>query len=218
MRRLIIDDMPAPIGNFAGRNNPMLTQTAENYFESDEAFDALYPVNVRALSELHWSPLSVARAAANYLGRDDAARIIDIGAGVGKFCIAGSHYARGRFTGVEQNQNFVRIGNKAINKLGCRRVELIQGNFMQHDMSQYTGIYFYNSFHENIADATVYSGVEKSVELYELYTSHLNKQLKAMPAGTLLATYWLSVPEVPTCYRLCEAHFDDLLKFWKKED
>ena len=97
-------------------------------------------------------------------------------------------------------------------------VTLIHGNFTSISLAGYTGIYFYNSFHENIVlDDSLDEKIERSGKLYELYTAHLFRELKAMPTGTRLATYWLSITEIPGCYKLYESHFNNLLKLWVKE-
>lgn len=195
----------------------MNSDIGEDFFVSDEVFDSLYPIYVRELSEIHWTPLNVIKVAAQFLAPDEHARVIDIGAGVGKFCIAGSHYTKGCFVGIEQRKNFVRVGNKVIKELGYRRAELVHGNFMNVDLSPCTGIYFFNSFHENIVLAdSLDEKIERSTELFELYTAHLHRQLEAMPAGTRLATYWLTITEIPRSYKLYAEHFDGLLKLWIK--
>jgi len=107
-----------------------LSDDAKHYLSSDEAFDSLLPVHIRQLSGIHWTPLNVAFAAARFLAPDAAARVIDIGAGIGKFCIAGCCATDGSFTGIDQRKNFVTIGNKVVRKLGVSRAELIHGNFM----------------------------------------------------------------------------------------
>jgi hypothetical protein len=195
----------------------MNQETTEDHFVSDEAFDSMYPVYVRELSEIHWTPLSVIEVAARFLGTDEDARIIDIGAGAGKFCIAGSHYAPGYYTGIEQRKNFVRVGNKLIKQLGCERAELIHGNFIDISLAQYTGIYFFNSFHENIVISdSLDEKIERTTELYELYNKHFLEQLNAMPVGTRLVTFWLALSEIPGTYRMEASHFDGLLKLWIK--
>jgi len=195
----------------------MLSDIVRNYLSSDQEFDNLFPIYVQKLSAIHWTPLNVAAVAARFLAPDVNARIIDIGAGVGKFCIAGSIYTKGTYIGIEHRKNFVNIGNKVIRQLGIQRVNLIPGNFTEIDLTPYTGIYFFNSFHENLVFSDALDDrIEKSGELYELYSTHLLNQLISMPAGTRLATFWLSITEIPGCYKLQESHFNNLLKLWVK--
>lgn len=178
----------------------------------------MFPVYVRQLSGIHWTPLAVAEVAAKFLAPDADARVIDIGAGVGKFCIAASMYSDGTFTGIEQRRNFVTAGNKVMKKLGMDRASLVHGNFIDLDLAGYTGIYFFNSFHENIVFSDALDNkIEMSTELFELYTAHLQAQLIKMPIGTRLATYWLTITEIPGSYKLLETHFEGLLKLWVKE-
>ncbi len=194
-----------------------LTQP-QNYFFSDAAFDNLFPVYVQKLSTIHWTPINVAITASRFLNSSMGARIVDIGAGVGKFCITGGFFNNGTYTGIEQRKNFVTVGNKVIKQFGLDNVTLLHCNFLEMDISEYTGIYFYNSFHENIVlSDSLDEQVDRSAELYELYTNHLLIQLKKMPVGTRLATYWQSIAEIPGCYRLRETHYNNLLKLWVKE-
>lgn len=192
-------------------------QTRTNPFSSDAEFDALFPVYIQELSALHFTALEVAKIASQFLAPNENARVIDVGAGTGKFCMAGSHFTKGHFTGIEQRPHFVRIGNKVIERLGLERVELIHGNFTDFDLQGFTGVYFYNSFHENLVFSDVLDKkLEYSTELYELYTAHFLKQLNAMPTGACLATYWLGITEIPGSYQLMESHFDNMLKLWIK--
>jgi hypothetical protein len=194
-----------------------LTQP-QNYFFSDAAFDNLFPIHIQKLSAIHWTPINVAITAARFLTTQPNARIIDIGAGVGKFCITGSFFTNAYFTGIEQRKNFVTIGKKVLKQFGLNKVDLLHGNFTELDMSQYNGVYFYNSFHENIVlSDSLDEQVERSSDLYNTYTNHLLARLKEMPVGTRLATYWLSITEIPACYKLYESHYNNLLKLWIKE-
>ena len=188
----------------------------QEFFESDDAFDSLFPVQIRQLSGVHWSPLEVVRAASMFLAPDANARVADIGAGVGKFCIAGSYFTQGQFTGIEYQRNLVIAGNKVIRDLSITRAQLIHTDFKEFDIQPYTGIYFYNSFYENlIADEALQEASGNDLR-YDDYMAIFRAQLTAMPLGTRLATYWLSAPEVPDCYKLQSTHFDDHLKLWTK--
>ncbi len=187
-------------------------------FESDETFDALLPMSIRTLSEQHWTPIKVAKVAAIFLAADTNANIVDIGAGIGKFCLTGNAFTKANFTGIEQRKNFVEVSKKLATRLGLNRTKMIHGNFVDMDITGYTGIYFFNSFHENIVTSdSLDERVERSPELYKQYTDHLTAQLLAMPIGTRLATYWLAVTEIPGSYKLVGAQFDNLLKMWIKK-
>jgi len=60
--------------------------------------------------------------------------------------------------------------------------------------------------------------VTVSAELYQQYTDHLLAELNTMPCGTRLATFWLSVTEIPGSYKLKEVQYNNLLKLWVKEE
>ena len=64
----------------------------EKYFSSDKQFNELYPPAIQSLARRHWTPLDVARKAANYLAAEDNVKILDIGSGVGKFCLSAAHF------------------------------------------------------------------------------------------------------------------------------
>mgnify|MGYP000969840975 CR=1 FL=1 len=71
----------------------------------DDRFDLAYPPEIRAKSKAHWTPVSIARRAAEFLVREPGTRVLDIGCGPGKFCIVGALGTEGRFTGIEQRQD-----------------------------------------------------------------------------------------------------------------
>ena len=196
----------------------MYPEKINSYLSSDAEFDALFPVPIRNLSGLHWTPLNVVQTAAEFLAPDASAHIIDIGAGVGKFCIAASLYSKGAFIGIEQKKNLVIAGNKVISQLGLQNVSLIHANFVSLDIIGYTGIYYYNSFHENLlpVDNMDNDDAKRSVALYDLYIAHFKCQLDAMPRGTRLATYWSSISEIPGHYKLKDIRCNDLLKLFIK--
>src|SRR5690606_8986044 len=80
---------------------------------TDEDFDSLLPLKTRMLSSRHWTPVSIAVRAAEYLAQHEATKVLDIGAGVGKFClVAASHSPKGEFFGVEQRESLVRLSKK----------------------------------------------------------------------------------------------------------
>ncbi|TDW96840.1 class I SAM-dependent methyltransferase [Dinghuibacter silviterrae] len=195
-----------------------MKELADVRFDSDVYFDRIYPEKVRALSRVHWTPLRVVRQAVGFLAGDEGTRVLDIGSGVGKFCLAAAQCRPGSFfSGVEQRGDLVDTANEARKELGLDNVSFIHGNFTQVDFERYDAFYFYNSFHENldgtdkIDDRLVYTEA-----LYDYYTRYLYRQLDRLPAGARLVTYHSMDAEVPRDFHRVEEAFSGLLKFWMK--
>ncbi|MEI9806579.1 MAG: methyltransferase domain-containing protein [Bacteroidota bacterium] len=191
---------------------------AENWFYSDEMFNRIYPPEIQNLARRHWTPLSVARKAASFLAAQPYVRILDIGSGVGKFCLGAAHYKpRALYVGVEQRNNLVEYAETARSLLGLQNVSFIHGNFTQLNFKDYHHFYFYNSFYENLASTDkIDTSIDYSGELYNYYTRYLFKQLEQKPAGTRLATFHSLEDEIPQDYHVVGSEMDNLLKFWIK--
>src|SRR5882757_5969710 len=123
----------------------------EPWFDTDEHFHRVYPPSIQLLATKHWTPLHITRRVAQYLVPADNARVLDIGSGVGKFCLAAAnHVPSACFIGVEQRKDLVAHAETARKTLGLRNAHFIHGNFTQLDFKQYDHFYFYNSFYENL--------------------------------------------------------------------
>ena len=82
-------DGQAPWATQAGRGS-ILTRVSRGEPVADAEFDLLYPRPVRPLSERFWSPIDVARRAAELLVVRPGTRVLDVGSGAGKFCVVGA--------------------------------------------------------------------------------------------------------------------------------
>ncbi|MEN5436696.1 methyltransferase domain-containing protein [Sphingobacterium faecium] len=183
----------------------------------DSAFDDLYPTNIKILGQRHWTPVDVAKKAAKYLVQHPKDKILDIGAGAGKFCLVGAACTEGMFYGVEQRESLVEISNGIAQKHQIDNVEFIHANINQISFSDYDAFYFYNSFYENI-DTTcpIDHSILPNQELYHIYTEYLRQQLKQLPIGTRIVSYWSGWDEIPTSFDLEQTACRGLLNFWKK--
>lgn len=56
----------------------------------DEEFDCIYPEAIRKVADTHFTPIQVSKFAAEALADRPDTKILDIGAGVGKFCTVGT--------------------------------------------------------------------------------------------------------------------------------
>src|ERR1019366_2689686 len=130
---------------------PLLAQKKsyiDKCFEDDDEFHSLYPQHIQKLAVLHWTPLKVAKNAAEFLVPADCVKVLDIGSGAGKFCLAASHYQpNGLFYGIEQRKNLIDCAVKAEYNLGLNNLTFLHGNFTQLDFTQFDHFYFYNSFY-----------------------------------------------------------------------
>lgn len=191
---------------------------AERRFSSDKQFNQLYPLSVQVLALRHWTSLIVARKAANFLAAENNVRILDIGSGVGKFCLGAAYYKpKAFYYGIEQRRNLVHHAETAREILHIENVSFIHGNFTQLDFKNYDHFYFYNAFYENLAGTDkIDDSIDYTCELYNYYNRYLYKQLEQKPAGTRLATFHSLEGEVPQSYHVVGSEFDNLLKFWIK--
>jgi hypothetical protein len=68
----------------------------------DRDFDSLFPDMYQEISDTHWTPVEIARRAAQLLVADSSTRVLDVGSGIGKFCLIGALTTSAHFVGVEQ--------------------------------------------------------------------------------------------------------------------
>ena len=176
------------------------------------------PLSIQVFARRHWTPLSVARKAANFLAAENNVRILDIGSGVGKFCLGAAYYKpKAFYYGVEQRKSLIGHAETAREILHIENVSFIHGNFTQLDFKNYDHFYFYNAFYENLAGTDkIDDSIDYSGELYNYYNRYLFKQLEQKPAGTRLATFHSMEDEIPPSYHVVGSEFDNLLKFWIK--
>ena len=187
------------------------------YALEDNRFDLIYPPEIRELSERHWTPVKVARRAAEFLVREPGARVLDIGCGPGKFCIVGALATSGKFTGVEQRERLSDLARAAIEQANIPNAEIIHGNVAEINFSNFDAFYLFNPFEENLETTLkIDASVNLSGELYETYTEHVARQLAIAPLGTRVVTYCGSCEEVPLGYDCLESSLDYGLKFWEK--
>lgn len=191
---------------------------ADKWFVSDEQFDLLYPGEMRSLANSHWTPLEVTRKAATFLAAEKNTRILDIGSGIGKFCLAAAHYMPLAFyTGVEQREELAKHAENAKKVLGIKNAAFIHANFTEVDFKNYDHFYFYNSFYENVAFTNkIDNNIEYSGVQYHQYARYLLKQLEQKPAGTRLATFHSLEDEIPEDYMVVGTDMDNDLKCWIK--
>jgi SAM-dependent methyltransferase len=157
---------------------------------TDKLFDAVYGPTTRAASKRFWTPVIVARDAANLLLQAGARRVLDVGAGVGKFAIVASLTTDLEVSGVEHRARFVSEATQAATRYGARAV-FMHGSLANVDPYAYDGLYLYNPFGENLMraskqlDATVKLGASR----YARDVERVEGWLSGAPVGFSIVTY-----------------------------
>jgi hypothetical protein len=188
------------------------------WFSSEAQFNALYPEPIRQKTRRHWTPLLVAQKAAAFLRTGPGEKILDIGSGCGKFCLAAAYYQPDtQYIGVEQRTYLTEEANTALKKLGLKNVSFLTANITEITFKDYQHFYFYNSFYENLAETEkIDQAIPFSKELFDQYSYYLYKQLREAKKGTRLVTYHSMETEVPGEYQIVQSEINDYLKFWIK--
>lgn len=188
------------------------------WFSTDEQLHHVYPPPIQLLARKHWTPLSITQMVVQFLAPHDGVKVLDIGSGAGKFCLAGGYYKpSASFFGVEQRKDLVSHADTARDILGLENVHFIHGNLAGLDFKEYDHFYFYNSFHENLVDTDkIDSMIECTPELYNYYNRKLYEKMEELQPGTRLATFHCFDDNLPSSYQLVETQVGSLLKFWIK--
>jgi len=185
----------------------------------DADFDAMYTRPVRAISQFHFTPVEVAKMAAQYLVKKPGAKVLDIGSGAGKFCMIGATCTEGHFTGVEQRKSLHLLSQKLAKKHGLANLAFIHKNITTVEFREFDALYFFNAFFENIFHTDPIDGsILMNKQLYAVYSLYVKEQLDNMPVGTRLATYFSYLDEIPDSYEIHRTDFDGKLKLWEKTD
>jgi predicted RNA methylase len=187
---------------------------------SDLEFDAIYDERMRAISPLHWTPLVVAARAARLLAQAGATRILDVGSGVGKFCIVGALSTAAQFVGIERREHLVHIARGAASRLGATRATFIQADVATFSFEGFDGVYLYNPFHEQISphlpqiDATL----ERSEDAYDHFVQRTTDKLASRAAPVAVVTYNGFGGVIPRSYTFLggEPAGSDRLERWIK--
>jgi SAM-dependent methyltransferase len=189
----------------------------------DEVFDALYSPEVRRVAHRFWTPLGIAARAAGLLVHFGARRVLDAGAGPGKFCIAGGLAAPAiQFTGVEHRPHLVEEARRIASRLEMANACFVVGDLTRATLRDFDAAYFFNPFAENIYldpreqfDATV----ELSKSRFRQDVLRIEEALAAADEGLLVVTYYGFGGRIPVSYDLLhgERAGTDCLRVWRKE-
>jgi precorrin-6B methylase 2 len=170
----------------------------------DAQFDALYPPWARRPGRIHWTPVEVARRAAQLLVTHPGTRVLDVGAGVGKFCMVAALTTPGVFYGIEQRRHLVKLAKEIAAQLGISNARFLPGNMTTLDWRSFDAFYLYNPFSENIPGLLdpIDETVELKGSLYARYIEFVREQLAMTGVGTRVVTFHGYGGGLPPAYEM----------------
>jgi 16S rRNA A1518/A1519 N6-dimethyltransferase RsmA/KsgA/DIM1 with predicted DNA glycosylase/AP lyase activity len=184
---------------------------------NDKAFEEVLKKSVQGHSYIHWTPVDVIKSAVDWLGTGSKNKVLDIGSGVGKFCLIGAMNSRAHFTGVETRQNLVEEANHLKKELDLSNVDFIHSDITEVDFKEFTSFYFYNPFCEHMA---VSGGIDEQItfdeEAFYKYQDYVADQLIKTPKGTKLVKYCSPDFDISMDFDLTDMYFEGLLQLWVK--
>lgn len=197
----------------------MSTKKTYKHELTEIGFNNLLPHDLKQASQLYFTPIEVAQIAAAWLTENNEQKVLDIGSGVGKFCITAARSFDGHFYGVEYRKSLVDIANELIGHYEINNVTMLHSNITNINFSEYDSFYFFNSFYENL-ETTQHLNNEVEIEehLYQIYLDYTEQQLNKAKPGTRLVTYFGNNFEVPDSYTRVRDAFDGALKLWIKQE
>ncbi|MES2763322.1 MAG: hypothetical protein V4677_14005 [Bacteroidota bacterium] len=187
------------------------------YELTEIGFNNLLPHALKQATQAFFTPIEVAEVAAGWLTENNEQKILDIGSGVGKFCVAAARCSNRHFYGAEYRNSLVEIGNELIVHYETTNAIMIHANILDIDFSEYDAFYIFSPFYENLEpDQRLNDEVELEEKLYQVYLDHTESQLAKAKPGTRLVTYFGNNFEVPNSYQRVRDAFEGSLKLWIK--
>jgi len=186
----------------------------------DLVFDALLPERPRAKSPRFWSSVQVARTAARWLAAAGVERVLDVGAGVGKFCAVASLTVGHRVWGLERRGALVYEARKLAQRLEAE-VVMLEGTLAAVEPSRFDGFYFFNPFGEYVADddGRFDEDFPRSVDGYIDDARTVERWLRRLPPGACMVTYNGIGTRIPMSWKVERSTQleGDTLRLWRKE-
>jgi SAM-dependent methyltransferase len=185
----------------------------------DRVFDRVYPREVRRLSSVHWTPVSVALRAADWLAPEPGTRVLDIGSGPGKLCCIGAVARGGAWHGVERDPALVQVATAAAKFLDLESsTKFSAGEMEVVDWRSYDSLYFYNPFAAILFGEAPF---EKAVR-WTMLTEQIARTealLADLSVGTRVVTYEGFGGDMPDGYLLTHTEMtgNGQLSLWIKQ-
>jgi predicted RNA methylase len=183
----------------------------------DRDFEILFPEEFRRSAFNHWTPIEIIKRICEFINEKGCQNILDIGSGVGKFCLIGSLLSSAKFHGVEIRKKYhlyaISIAkSNQLNNAIFSNLDICEVSFEPYDC-----FYYFNPFFETLDPKR---SIDDQLILSEnnrlKYIHHVKSELHKKPIGTILVTYFTNKIEIPNSYKLMFEYENLDLCFWEK--
>lgn len=189
----------------------------------DTEFDKIYPPKMKAMSDIQWSSLKVAKKIADMVGPNTKARFMDIGSGVGKLCTLLHFLTDLEIFGIEQRKALFKISQVVAKTNNLNRLHFIHGNMLDLNWEDYDIFYFYNPFQEHLYSDTDLALIDKNIDLdrkyYVQYLDEVFRQMTWLAPGKKVITFHGYGGRMPPSMRIVHSHpvHNGELCMWEKK-
>jgi predicted RNA methylase len=189
---------------------------------NDRSFDRFLPEPLSLVSPEYWTPLAVAKRAAEWLEDLGIRTVVDIGSGAGKFCVAGALFGKCRFIGLEKYSSLVTSARALADLFDFTdRVSFVAGALGSVTAPVGDAYYFFNPFGDYWfgADCPLEAGAEFTDTQYAVDVAAAEDLLRRAPLGTWILTYNGFGGRVPADYELVRVDWElsGVLRLWRKQ-
>lgn len=159
---------------------------------TDLVWDSFLPEKFRTVSPYQWTPISVIVTSWEYLQEEKVTSIVDLGSGVGKFCLNLGKLSKDRFPilGMEDRIELYQIAESLKDKWKTREVKFEHRNFLEEFPYEYSHYYCFNPLYETMKASHSIDGTkDKSALLFIHNLQTLKNHFLNCKIGTKLITY-----------------------------
>lgn len=189
----------------------------------DRFFDRFLPEDLKALSSDQWTPLEVVSSVMTWLQELGVQRVVDIGSGPGKFCVAAALISGCELVGLEQSPRFVAVARHLAELFGVQhRASFVHGALGDGELPSADAYYLYNPFAQHLfAPADDFCrGATPNYERYRRDVALAQDTFRRAPPGTIVLTYNGFGGLMPGSYELCRVsrELPCVLRMWRKAE
>jgi hypothetical protein len=190
----------------------------------DGDFDAYLAVAHREVSGRYWSPVIVCAHAAAWLRDRGCRSVLDVGSGIGKFCVVTALCAPElRCIGVEHRASLVRAARALAAQFELEdRVVFVHDRFDPASVRELDALYLFNPFGENAypEEEWLDHEVEISSRRFRADVATTERALDELRVGGLVLTYHGFGGAIPDNFELVRQLplETDVLRLWRKTE